>query len=271
MTPGHQSAPGPFIAEGRTAKILAYGEDRIVKLLRPGFSEEMLRYEAEKTQAAVIAGAPAPQVHGEIEVGGRPGVVFDRVDGPSLLDEIVRAPFRFVHWGSVLARAHQRVLDSRSDQLPDVKVFLASKIKRADALTPAQRRRLIELLEDLPDGDQVLHGDLHPLNVFLTDSGPIVIDWVDAARGSPAADIARSLWLISPHAIPPDFLRRALMARLARGLRIAYRRSILRAMDLSYEQVRRWRLPVLAGRLSEGIEHEAKALLTRVNRSIEAT
>lgn len=270
MTSGSGSMLGRFIAEGRTAEVFAYGDDRVVKLLRPGFSEESLRYEAVKTNAAVIAGGPAPRVHGEIESEGRMGMVFDRVEGPSLLDEILRAPHRFLHWGSEMARAHRRVLDSRSDQLFDVRVFLTAKIKGADPLDPSQRRRIIKLLDDLPDGDHVLHGDLHPLNVFLTSTGPMVIDWVDAARGSPAADIARSLWLVSPHAIPPDFPRRALLVWLARGLRLAYLRSVLRGTGIGHDEVRRWRLPVLAGRLSEGIEHEERPLLREVGRLLES-
>lgn len=250
--------------------MFAYGDDRVVKLLRPGFSEEWLRYEAEKTKAAVIAGVPAPRVHGEIVSEGRLGVIFDQVRGPSLLDEIQRAPLRFLHWGSVMARAHLRVLGSRTDQLPDIKVFLAAKIKGTNPLSAPQRRRLIDLLDDLPDGDQVLHGDLHPLNVFLTETGPMVIDWMDAARGSPAADIARSLFLVSPYAIPPEFPRRRTLGWLARGLRIAYLRSMLQGTGLGYDEIRRWRLPVLAGRLSEGIEHEKVPLWREVNRLMES-
>lgn len=241
----------------------------MVKLLRPGFSEEWLRYEAEKTRATVLAGAPAPRVHGEIESEGRLGVVFDRVEGPSLLDKIERAPHRFFHWGAEMARAHLRIIDCRSEQLPDVKVFLAAKIKGISPLSPTQRSRLIEMLDDLPGGDHVLHGDLHPLNVFITETGPMVIDWLDAARGSPAADIARSLWLVSPPAIPPDIRRRGILVWLARGLRLAYLRSMLQGTGLSYDEVRRWRLPVLAGRLSEGIEHEKQPLWREVNRLLE--
>ena len=39
-------------------------------------------------------------------------------------------------------------------------------------------------------GDRVLHLDLHPGNVMLTPSGPVVIDWTGAASGAPAVDVA---------------------------------------------------------------------------------
>jgi Ser/Thr protein kinase RdoA (MazF antagonist) len=40
------------------------------------------------------------------------------------------------------------------------------------------------------DGDRLLHLDLHPRNIILGPSGPIVIDWANAARGPAALDPA---------------------------------------------------------------------------------
>ncbi|TMA37195.1 MAG: aminoglycoside phosphotransferase family protein, partial [Deltaproteobacteria bacterium] len=44
------------------------------------------------------------------------------------------------------------------------------------------------MLETLPDGDQLCHGDMHPGNIMLSRRGPMVIDWTNARRGHPAAD-----------------------------------------------------------------------------------
>ena len=32
---------------------------------------------------------------------------------------------------------------------------------------------------DLDGGDRLVHLDLHPMNVMITQSGPIVIDWTE--------------------------------------------------------------------------------------------
>ena len=42
---------------------------------------------------------------------------------------------------------------------------------------------------------RLLHGDLHPGNVLLGPSGPVLIDWTDAGSGPPAHDTATS-WLV---------------------------------------------------------------------------
>lgn len=65
------------------------------------------------------------------------------------------------------------------------------------------------------DGSALLHLDLHPQNVLLSDDGPWVIDWANAARGPAAADVAMSFVILGafPRARSPlgafvDLLRR---------------------------------------------------------------
>lgn len=239
-----------------------------MKLLRPGFSEAALRTEAQKTASAVAAGVQAPAVHGFEEVDGRLGVVFDRAYGRLMLDEILSAPHRVRRWGALLAEFHVRLMEHESDQLPDVREVLAEKIRLAEALTKEQRRQSLDALATLPEGTAVLHGDFHPLNVYLSESGPTIIDWLDASRGPIEADIVRSLWLTSRHVIPPDFPNRWAIAPAAVMLGRSYRLTVLRLIGLSEADLQPWRLPVIAGRLSEGIQHEEKSLVDEVRRQI---
>jgi len=50
-------------------------------------------------------------------------------------------------------------------------------------------------LESVGPGDRLLHLDLHPENVILSPSGPVVVDWTNARRGDPALDVALT-WVI---------------------------------------------------------------------------
>jgi Ser/Thr protein kinase RdoA (MazF antagonist) len=52
----------------------------------------------------------------------------------------------------------------------------------------------------MPDGDRLCHGDLHPLNILGDVDKPMIIDWPDACRGDPAADVCRSYLLLTLHA-----------------------------------------------------------------------
>ena len=74
----------------------------------------------------------------------------------------------------------------------------------AGDLTPERAATtLLELHERLhglpsPGGsDSVLHMDLHPDNVMLTERGPVVIDWSNTREGAPGLDRALTALLLA--------------------------------------------------------------------------
>lgn len=262
---------GRLIGEGRTAEVYEFGNGRVIKLMRTGLPERELRSEAAKTAAASAAGAPAPRVHGVEEVNGRAGIVFDIAGGEMMLDLILRAPHRMRRWGKVLAETHHDLLTRTSEILPDMREILDGKIAAAEALEPSERAAAREALSGLPGGTSVLHGDFHPQNVYLSGAEATVIDWVDAARGPIEADIVRSMWLTSAHVIPPDFPRRWAVVPLAKRLGRSYHSHILGTTGRADADLAPWRLPVLAGRLSERIPYEEAILLGEVRRLLSGT
>jgi hypothetical protein len=214
----------------------------------------------------VAAGAPAPKVKSEIEVEGRLGLEFERIDGPALVEKILSRPHRVSRWAATLAETQHSILERTTSLLPEVREALAAKIRSVDLLSSDHRDQALSSLKNLPDGSSVLHGDLHPLNIHLTPGGPVVINWLDASRGHPAAGVVRSLWLSSPYAIPRDFPGWRLAVLLVRAFRRPYLKTILSLTGLNNEDLGPWRLPVLAARLSEGIAHEQRPLLAEVAR-----
>ncbi|MGA3149699.1 MAG: phosphotransferase, partial [Acidimicrobiales bacterium] len=62
-------------------------------------------------------------------------------------------------------------------------------------------------------GHRLVHLDLHPLNIILAPTGPVVIDWPNAARGDANTDIAVTWVLLAAGAIPAGRVRAALMGR----------------------------------------------------------
>lgn len=252
-----------LIAGGRTAEVFDVGDGRVLKLLRPGVSERLLDLEASKTAAAHAAGAPAPAVYERRVVDGRAGIEMERVEGRMMLDEIRRAPWTAGRWGRRLADLHADLTARTSTDLPNAKDRLATIIDTTD-LPVRHRVAAKDALLSLPDGDRVLHGDFHPLNVMVHDGTFTVIDWVDASRGSPAADVARTAWLMSPVAIPPDTPMRPIIRFVGGFVRRAYLRRIPRIAEPS--EVAAWRLPVVAARIAERIEYEDEAMRAEVAR-----
>lgn len=64
---------------------------------------------------------------------------------------------------------------------------------------------LVDLLARLHAGPgRIVHLDLHPDNVMLTDRGPVVIDWRNAAEGPPGRDVAMTALIMAQAALGDD-------------------------------------------------------------------
>jgi aminoglycoside phosphotransferase (APT) family kinase protein len=144
---------------------------------------------------------------------------------------------------------------------------MAERIAAA-RLDSAVRDAALDILARAPGGDSVLHGDFHPGNVFVTMDGPVVIDWIDTARGHPSADIARTEWLLTGGETPGEGLNRRVIDRLRKGFVKQYLARVTRGMAVNRKVVDAWRIPTLAARLAEGVESEEPQIIEELERLI---
>lgn len=254
-------ALGPRIAEGRTAEVFAWDERDALKLFRDGWSTEAAAHEEAVARELCATGAPCPAVHGLAEVAGRYGVIYERVVGPSL-EELFRAkPWLVSQVAYPLAETHAAIHTRSALQFPPLRERLARHIQKADA--PAHlREAALRRLETLPDGESLCHGDYHPGNVLLSERGPLVIDWENATRGHPLADVARTeLLLRMGHVYLERFLGRQAGRALLAALLARYLRRYRQLTGADFSLLASWRLPVVVARLSEGISREEPHLL----------
>jgi len=130
--------------------------------------------EAKVMQYVAAHGYPAPRVE-DVRVGGAE-LVMERVDGPTMLDSLVRDASTIRRHAESLAALHQQL-----HEIP----------------APGWLDRFL-------DGDgRVVHLDLHPLNVILSSRGPVLIDWTNTRSGAGAVDVAAT-WLVLVAAELPD-------------------------------------------------------------------
>lgn len=190
---------GRLLAIGRTSEVFACGADDVVKVPRPGVPPHWARVEARIAEAVNQAGVPCPEVRGLVEVDGRESIVFERIDGPSLWQTMLDEPAALSDHVTTLIDLQRSIhqIDSLTP-IPRLADRIGSKILAADGLGEEQRREAAALAASLPQGSQLCHGDLHPANILLSERGPVVIDWFDAAAGSPASDLVRTSLLIRP-------------------------------------------------------------------------
>ncbi|MFY7064574.1 phosphotransferase [Nocardiopsis changdeensis] len=153
--------------------LLASGRDADVfaldghRVLRRSRDGRSPAVEAEVMRHVAGLGLPVPRVY---SVDG-PDLVMERLHGPSLLGAALAGEVTAEETGRIMAD-----LQGRLHALP------------------------------APGGGGVLlHLDLHPDNVVLTATGPVLIDWTNARQGEADLDVALSALILAQVALAGTF------------------------------------------------------------------
>jgi aminoglycoside phosphotransferase (APT) family kinase protein len=234
--------------------VFAWRDGQSIKLFHAGRPLEAIDPERIAAEALAASAVPAPRYRGAANVGDRVGLIFDRVDGPSMLAVLAQQPWRVLTLARELADVHLAIHAQPAPDLQQQHAYLERMLGRASVLSERVRSAARERLAGLPQGDRLCHGDFHPDNLVLTPAGPMVLDWMTATQGEPAADVARTLMLLEQAALPPDAGRvfSVIMQTLRRAFASAYWRRYAAASGLRSADVEAWRLVVFAARLGEG-------------------
>ena len=253
-----------LLAEGREAEVFLQPDGRVLKLWRDADHGDRAEREAAALRTLTAAGVPAPRLFDSVTVDGRPGLVVEHVDGLNLLAVLRRHPLAVFKAGRTLGAAHLAMHECVAPaELPSVHDLLHSRIADAAPLPGDLRSAAHALLDELPAGDRLCHGDLHPGNLLGSWAAPVVIDWGDAARGAPVADVARTALLLRIGEVPPGVLGpfEWLAGVGRRILRQQYLSTYLAERPLDQALLDRWELVRAAARLYEPIPGEHPHLL----------
>jgi aminoglycoside phosphotransferase (APT) family kinase protein len=156
-------------------------------------------------------------------------IVMERLHGPTMLKAMERRPWTLGRQAALLADLHRQLhAIAAPDWLP----------------------------APVGEGEELLHLDLHPDNVILTEAGPSVIDWPNVARGPALGDVAYTWIILMTAAEPGGSLRGRLLAALGRR---AFVGAFMRRFDAPERaEIERW-IPVgAAARLSDRAVPEAE-------------
>jgi len=259
------------IAEGREAEMFAWGEGKILRLMRGSDDFERARMERDMLvlRGAREHGLRVPEVFETAELMGRPGIVMERIDGTDLLTLIGRQPWK-VWWvagigGRAHARMHQVVAPPEVESTRD---RITRHLTQSPQVPKAVAEAALKALAELPDGDKLSHGDFHPANILMDGDEPVIIDWSNVSRGDPAADVARSLVILESGEPPPGTpLPLRVMTLFGRRLMTsAYIRAYRRVAPLNMDLVWRWKRVRLADRLADSIPEERSKILGALSK-----
>jgi len=236
---------GRLLATGNTAEIFGSGS-HVVKLYKSAAAKPAAFREAAIHATVEALGLPVPAVWGVREIEGRWGLVFDRASQPTFAEPMLSNPDDVPRYLDSMVRLQMRVHALAAIQFAALKVTLAASIAATGFLDARRKQVLLDGIAEMPDGDRLCHGDFHPLNILGEPSRPVIIDWLDARRGDPAADVCRSYLLLKLH---------------AGTIAAPYLDAYCGASGLAPQSVLAWLPFVAAAKLGEGIPGERDGLL----------
>lgn len=255
---------GALIGRGRTAEVYVWGETEAIKLYYPNVQANFIQEEMRINRELYKAGLPVMRVGEMIEIDGRCGFLCEKIDGRSMLQNLLRYPWKLQQYAQQMAELHVAMHQRHISGLESFNARLARYIAQEELLKAEMKQQVIAYLADLPVGGVLCHGDFHPDNILLSSRGPVIIDWMTAVSGHPLADAARTSLLLQYGIAPYPFVVRKLAETFGRSFHRSYLTHYLKLTNVSVDAIRAWYLPIAAARLIEGVPMEEKQLLVRL-------
>jgi Ser/Thr protein kinase RdoA (MazF antagonist) len=245
---------GELVARGTRSSIHAYGPGAVVKVPHPSTPDGWIEWEAQYADDARAVGAPVPRLLGVEHLSGRAASVWERVEGTSMWQRAIDRPETSAELGRLLADVQCALFELVPPvTLPRQVDRLTTKIRKSAVTVDASLLRALDLFPAPAGTPRLCHGDLHPSNVIWSDRGPMIVDWFDASRGDPLADIARTaMTLLADGPTPPRHLPGSDAGTLA-SLTDAYLSRVRTRLHFNDAQLGQWQAIQAVARIAEGV------------------
>lgn len=190
---------GKMIGQGNTANVYLWQDETVIKLFMKGYPLDAIKLEFTNAIALNKLDILTPKAHEIVYIKDRVGIIYDRIDGRSLLDKILEDKDLKLS-AKQLAQLHQTILKHDVNGLRDYKSFLRSNILNLE--DSVSRDLALTQLDSLSDGKALCHGDFHPGNILIQEDLAYTIDFMNTCQGPREYDIARTVFLIKYTPVP---------------------------------------------------------------------
>lgn len=208
---------------GEGANAVSYNHrhdpDMMLKLYRPGVVQQPLD-EMLVARKVFAAGIPTPEPGDYVTDGVRFGVRFRRIrDKVSYARAVGNHPEDVVRYAEEFAGMCRELHAIRVDTavFDCVKDRYARNLEENAFFTPAEKNRLLRFIQDAPEADTALHGDLQFGNAIFVGDKRWFIDLGDFGYGYPLFDIG--MVYSTAYLSDPGFVREAFHMEPATAVR----------------------------------------------------
>ncbi|BCN30813.1 phosphotransferase [Anaeromicropila herbilytica] len=193
-----------IIGVGNTAEIIAYEEGKVCKLFFEGYCSSAIEKEYKNSKLMSKMNLPVPNAYDIIHINDRIGIIYDRLYGETVLEKILRNE-NIEYQIKNIVDVHKNILKCHTNEGIYYKDFLKQLISDETD----ESKKLYNKIDELPDGDNLCHGDFHPGNVWINLQGTtLIIDFMNVCYGPWLYDVARTYFLIAKGSLPDNIPNR---------------------------------------------------------------
>ncbi len=181
-----------YIGRGVTGSVYRIDSETIVKVFNKNITAEIIADENRRSKNAFVFGVPTAISYDMVRVGDSYGLVYELVDTKDFLDVIVKD---MAHLKDHIKKFAHKIREINSievdENFDDMKAVNIDWLGRLEGLycTAEEIGKLCDIINNIPDRNTFLHGDVHMGNVMLQNGEFVFIDLSDAGTGHPILDM----------------------------------------------------------------------------------
>ncbi|MGH4125081.1 MAG: aminoglycoside phosphotransferase family protein [Clostridium sp.] len=237
---------GKIISIGNTANVYEWEEGKVLKLFYQGYSKEAVEREFQNAKAIRNMDFAKPKVYEIIFCQERMGIIYDRVEGESLLDWVMRTG-DVQECAVYMAELHKAILQNKISNVPNYKEFLKCNILNSPTANSKKREEVLKMLDKLLDGNTLCHGDFHPGNILISNGHTMVIDFMNVCHGDFLYDVARTVFLVEYTPVTIEVVDREMLLGFKKTLADLY----LMQMNVTRKMIQNYLSVIIAARVGE--------------------
>ncbi|MGF7057428.1 aminoglycoside phosphotransferase family protein [Brassicibacter mesophilus] len=237
---------GKIIGVGNTATVYEWEKGRVLKLFYQDYPKEAIEKEFQNAKAISNMDFAKPKVHEIIFCKERMGIIYDKVEGESLLNWVLKTG-NAQGCAVYMAKLHKTILQNKISNVPNYKEFLECNIVNASLVNSKKRKEVLQILDKLRNGNTLCHGDFHPGNIFISDGHTMAIDFMNVCRGDYLYDVARTVFLVEYTPVSAEVEDREMLMQLKKTLADLY----LIEMNVTREMIRDYLSVIIVAREGE--------------------
>ncbi len=181
------------IGQGSNGVVYRLDADTIIKVYRNPDSLPDIHRERELARKAFVLGIPTAIPYDVVKVENSYGSVFELLNAESFADIVIENPelldATVDEFVTLLKQIHST--EVKKGDMPNMKDVAVGWVKDLNGVLPAdQYEKLLTLVTNVPDCNNMMHGDYHFKNVMKQNGEILLIDMDTLCVGHPVFEFA---------------------------------------------------------------------------------